>query len=392
MRDYVTDFLRKRGYTTPEEQEAFLHFRESSLRKAAEMVNGPLLLEKLEAAVREKKPICVYGDYDADGIMAAFILYSGLDHLCGGGVHWFINDRFEDGYNISPESMAKLLQKYPDTEVVLTCDNGVSAAQAIDFAMKQGVTVLVTDHHEQGLPIREDCPVVDEKSLAQKAADRAAETTREDFCGAELARRVITELYERCGAAEENRDFLEDLYAYAGFATITDSVPMNAANHFVAKKGLAIIRKREGFWKLLEEVCGNQARGISGETIGFSYGPMINAGGRVTGSAEHAFHSLQYFYEGRENDCRQALQSLAALNETRKELCCRDDESARRLIEQEQRQDDAFLLLYGEQFSEGVNGLTAGHLAEKYHVPAAVLSPAKNDPMRVISAFMSALS
>ena len=465
MNTYITEYLKKRGYDTAEKQREFLSFRPESLRSVADMINGPALLETLKDAIQTGKHITVYGDYDADGIMAAFILYSGLDRIYRDGpgcVHWFINNRFEDGYSISVSSVNHLLEKFPDTEVILTCDNGINAAEAIDYLMDKGIAVLVTDHHEQAVPVRHDCLVVGEKSLEQKRHDadaakpvetaaaasaidkaeavsaaeaaeaagtalaaKVAETAsaaeavetagtvsaakaaeidrttpeagttgtaessspgealcgiREDFCGAELARRVITEVYALCGEAENQAEFLDDLYAYAGFATITDSVPMNLANHYVARRGLKIINGKKGFWGLLEEVCGQRYRAVTGETIGFSYGPMINAGGRVTGSADHAFRGLQLFYEGREQECRQALYELAAINETRKDMCSRDAEAARQLVKQEGRQKDPFLLLYGEQFSEGINGLTAAHLVEKYKVPAAVLSPTQKDP------------
>ena len=401
MEKYISEYLYKRGFDTVEKQQELLNFRQEKMRCVADMVHGHELLEKLKDAVLNGKHITVYGDYDADGIMAAFILYSGLDRLCKtpGQIHWFINDRFEDGYSITKDSIKKLLKRFPDTGVILTCDNGISAAEAIDYAMGQGILVLVTDHHEQAVPIREDCLVVDEKSLQQKAADmlvkangvkqdRTAEEEtksrmpqiREEFCGAELARRVITELYRTCGSEEENKEFLDDLYGFSGFATITDSVPMTPANHYVARRGLEVIRKGKGFWGLLEEACGQHYRTVNGEMIGFTYGPMINAGGRVTGSAEHAFCGLQMAYEGREQECRKALQELAALNETRKDMCSRDAEAAQKLIEKENLQNDPFLFLYGAQFSEGINGLTAARLVEKYRVPAAVLSPTRKNP------------
>lgn len=375
LNPYVREYMKKRGFESPEEMVRFLSFEEADLRKVRDMCRGAELLEELALAVKEEQEITVYGDYDADGVMAAFILFSGLDKLLPGRVHWFINDRFEDGYTITPASMEKLLAKYPGTRTVVTCDNGISAAAAVRYANGRGVRVLVTDHHGQTEELPPDCPVADEKSFAQREKDAADGVKSEDFCGAELARRVVTELYETLGAADENRGFLEGLYAYSGFASITDAVPMTAANHFAARRGLELIREGSGVWGLLHEVCGMRRGAVNDESVGYKYGPMVNASGRVTGRADSALEVFLHFQEGREEDCRKAIEALMALNEERRAMCLEDDALAFRLAEEMGAGDLPFILLADPRFREGINGLTASHLVERYKVPAAVLSP-----------------
>ena len=355
------------------------------LRPVAEMVNGPALLKELEGAVRTGRVVTVYGDYDADGIMASYIYITGLSRLLPGRVRRFTNHRLDDGYGITEASMRKCLEREPDTEVVLTCDNGINAAEAVGHAMDRGITVLVTDHHEQTVPLRPDCPAVDERSAAQKESDEAAGVTPEAFCGAELARRVVEALYERLGIAGEERKLLDGLYAYAAFATIADHVPMNAANHYVGRRGLLVMRQREGFWGLLQEenALVRRQRSIPkmcGDTISFTYAPMVNASSRMTGSAEQALAMLLSWNSGDEAACRSAVRELVELNERRKELSRHDDETAFRLIEERGYQNDPFILLADPRFSEGVNGLTATHVTERFGVPSAVLSPTAHDP------------
>ena len=349
-------------------------------RKAAELEGGAALLARLREAVVLSEPVTVYGDYDADGIMATYILYSGLNRLRPGNVHWFINNRFEDGYNITEESMQKCLARYPDTRVILTCDNGINAREAVGYAMKRGVTVLVTDHHIQTVPLTETCPAIDEKSVRQTEADRIAGMIPEEYCGAELARRVIRDLYGLLGIRQKNEGFLDSLYAFSGFATITDSVPMNGSNHQTARKGLAKIRKQEGFWALLHQEFSDAGRQIHGDTIGFYYGTLINAGSRITGKADPAMNMLLAWDSGREDVCRQAIRELIGCNEKRKELCDHDDAIAFSMIEQNGLYQHPFILVYDERFSEGVNGLTATHITARYHVPSAVLSPVRQEP------------
>lgn len=379
-KEYIEEFLKKRGYGSKEEIRRFFGFEEKDLRKVAAMCGGACLLSELKEAVLRQKNIVIYGDYDADGIMASYILYSGLVRLIPDKVKIFINNRFEDGYSITAESLNKMTALYPDTDVIITCDNGIGAGKALSEVKKKGITVLVTDHHEQGEPMPEDIPAVDEKSIPQKEKDARDGIEREDFCGAELARRVISELYEQMGRAGQEKEFLDSLYAYSGFATITDSVQMNAANHYVARRGLKAIEEDRGFFEVLKNETGNNSYAADAITIGFIYGPLFNAAGRVSGTAKNALAAPVLFDMGYRAECAATVRGLIALNEKRKEMCRREDELAFSLIEENGWDKDPFILVAGDQFSEGINGLTASHIVSRYKVPAAVLSPVKNKP------------
>ncbi len=380
---FAAMFMAKRGYTNEESRRAFLEFSPDRLRRAGEMTGGSALLERLAAAVGKQEYVTVYGDYDADGVMASCIFYMGLVKLIPGKVSCYINNRFDEGYNITAESIANLLERFPKTNVILTCDNGISAGDAVDTCLERGISFLVTDHHEQLLPLPEGCIAVDEKSDAQKKADAGSRTAREDFCGAELARRVVTELYERLGEAEKESGFLDSLYAYSGLATITDVVPMNAANHYVARRGIGIIRRGEGVWGLLNRQWDRDGNKIREDTIGFCYGPMINACGRVEGSATRALRAFAYHFHGNEAMSAREFEELFKINLARREMCSEDEQLALKIVEQEGYDKDPFILVAHDDFREGINGLTAAWLTNRYGVPSAVLSPVKNDPQRL---------
>ena len=371
--------LKLRGLETEKAIFDYLAFSPSALRRAESLIDGAALVARLEVAVRGGEFITIYGDYDADGVMATFIFYSSLDRLSPGRVGWFLNDRFEDGYSMTEKSMAKLFDRYPETQVILTCDNGIAAGEAVSYALNRGAAVLVTDHHEQAKELPEGCLAVDEKRLLQKEKDAAEGMAREDFCGAELARRVIWDLYRRLGRFESDRSFLSNLYAYSGFATITDSVPMNAANHCVGRLGLKIISKGEGVWGLFREQLSRVSDGVHWDTVGYRFGPMINAAGRVTGRADKALEVFLKYHRGDIEGSRRALDELSELNDTRKDMCERDDGIAFRLIEKNGWQNDPLILIYDERFEEGINGLTASHIVERYGRPAIVLSPHRGE-------------
>ena len=380
LNSFANQFLSARGYDTPEKAEAFLNFPGPALRMPEDLIGGSELVSRLADAVRNGLVITVYGDYDADGIMAVSIFSAALTRLIPGRIHTFINNRFEDGYAMTSASVQRMLGQFPDTQVILTCDNGISSGEAIAYAMEQGIQVLVTDHHEQALPVPEGCPVLDEKSFAQKEADAASGDEPDLCCGAEMARRVCVSLYRLLGIEEENASLLDSLYAFSAFATITDAVPMNAPNHYVARRGLSLIRKGDGFWGLLQEESGLAGRPVDGETVGFKYGPMINAAGRVTGSAAYPLHAILLYFRGKLPACREAIRKLISFNEVRKDMCVHDDGIALRAIERRSMEEDPFIFLYDDRFSEGINGLTAAHLVEKFRVPCAVLAPTKKDP------------
>ena len=356
---------------------------EADLRPLSGLICGREVIAELSEAVMSGRYVTVYGDYDADGIMAAYILCASLSLLNPGKAGWFINDRFEDGYNMTTASVEKCLAEHPDTELMITCDNGINAAEAVAFAMAKGVDVIVTDHHVQTRPLPAGCRALDERSLEQVKADEAFGILPEGFCGAELARRVVRELFATLGKDKEFREYLDGLYAYSAFATIADHVPMNAANHYVGRRGLDIIAEGEGFWGVLKDEYlaerGLRQLRIDSSAIGFSYAPMINASSRMTGSADTAMRALMSANGAPGDDAKQAIRALIGLNEERKEVCARDDMVAFDIIEKNGYDRDPFILVCDPRLSEGVNGLTATHITEKYKVPSAVLSPNRND-------------
>lgn len=377
--------LKKRGFSSDEEMLTFLNYPEDQLRKVRDLCGGRELLDALNRSVDARKNITVYGDYDADGVMSMTILVKGLSRISDGKIRWFANNRFIDGYTITPESLARMLAQYPDTELVLTCDNGIGAAKAWEYAKERGLEVLVTDHHEQGADriLPPEIPAICEKSVLQKEADRAAGIKPEEFCGAELARRVITELYELRGIADDHQDFLDGLYAYAGVATITDVIPLNAANHRVARIAIEYIRRDRGFWHIFFDalVGGSlQLARAGSDTFGYYIGPAINAGSRLTGTVEIPMRAFLTDLSAGHWELVQAANAMRGINEERKSWAREDREIAEAEIRARGYADDAFILVDDERFREGINGLTAGDICREYQVPAIALGPSDKDP------------
>ena len=363
------EYLYRKGITTPEEYDAFFGMRIAKMKKPKDMRDGTAFVETLARAVTDNKEITIYGDYDCDGIMATSIMLLGLRKISSANINWFVNNRFTEGYGMNIKGVKRMLDMYPNTEFVVTVDNGIKASEGIQYAKDKGIEVIVSDHHKQseGEPLP-NCIVVCEGRLDEP------EETKEHFCGAELARRLISEVYIYLGIAKQNAVFLNGLCAYSGFATITDSVPMNKYNHEIAKVGLKLIENNyEMLWQVLNKKM-KPAR-VNQDTIGFVYGPMFNAPGRVIGTVDAG---MDVILSAADNDFEKASECtdlLKEINEERKKWASEDDEEAFAIAEV--FGSDNFLVIDSETFREGINGLTASHLTEKYGVPAIVLSPVK---------------
>ena len=372
INEKAVQYLVGKGYDTKEKINSVLYFNPTELRPLMSMKNAEAFMIRLENAVKAKENITIYGDYDGDGIMGTIIMYEGLKKL-GVPVKWFINNRIKEGYGMNIAGITRLMTLHPETQLIVTVDNGIKAFEGIKYAQEHGIDVIVSDHHGQSegesLP---ECPVVCEKRLDE-------DPNGEWFCGAELARRIIVELFSRLGKKAANGVFLEELYAYAGFATITDSVPMNPANHYVAKHGLYMIAKASNMiWRVLYELV--LPKKMDQDTIGYQYGPMVNAPGRILGDVDVVLEALIAGSEGDEEACKDAVRKMIEINKERQARSVTDDQIANGIIETMNMSKDPFIVIHDDRFTEGMNGLVSGHITEAYKVPSIVLSPKDSDP------------
>ena len=320
----------------------------------------------LHKAIKEKKKIRIIGDYDIDGIQATYILHQGLLRL-GAIVDYAIPDRIEDGYGVNIRLMEKCVAD--GIGLVITCDNGIAAADAIAYAKEAGIEVIVTDHHEVPYEMVEG-----KKVYHLPPADAVVDPKREDcmypckkLCGAVVAWKVIWVLYEAAGIArQEAMRFMEN----AAFATIGDVMELVEENRTIVALGIDRLRhtKNLGMQTLIAR-CDLAPEDISAYHVGFVLGPCLNASGRLD-SATKALELL----EAEDIESAAGLaETLRQLNEERKVMTEQGVAQAIAQIEQAADADAPVLVVYLPQVHESVAGIIAGRIRERYERPTFIL-------------------
>ena len=339
-----------------------------------EEIPSPWLMKDMEKAVdilerkiQQQAKIRIIGDYDIDGVTSTYILLKGLTRI-GANVDTYIPDRVADGYGIHEHLIDRAESDKIDT--IVTCDNGIAACAEIQMAKEKGMTVIVTDHHE--IPYREENG---ERQVILPPADAILNPKQYDcpypnknLCGAVVAFKYITALYERFGVPEKE---LEDYYELAAIATVGDVMDLQGENRILVKEGLRRLpnTKNKGLQELIRANNLEDSK-ITAYHIGFVLGPCINASGRL----DTAARSLALLNAPTKEEAAKLAGDLTALNQSRKALTEKGKEEAIQLIETTELKNDRVLVVYLPECHESLAGIIAGRLREKYHKPAFVLT------------------
>lgn len=325
-----------------------------------------ILKEKIE----EGKKIRVIGDYDIDGVNATYILQQGLAGL-GADVDTDIPDRIKDGYGLNQMLIDRALED--DVDTIITCDNGIAAMNEIAYGKEQGMTIVVTDHHE--VPYLEENG---EKKYLLPPADAVVDPHRADceypfkgLCGAAVAYKLVEVLYRVSGKSEQEVEHLQDnLMENVAIATIGDVMDLVGENRVFVKKGLELLKttKNEGLHALMQ-CTGVDTANLNTYHIGFVIGPCINAGGRL----DTAKRALELLNASNRREAVTLAADLKELNDSRKEMTEEGVEEAVRQIESSSWKDDQVLVVYLPECHESIAGIIAGRIKERYYRPTFVL-------------------
>ena len=342
----------------------------------ADLYDGMLMkdmdraVEILAEKIREEMRIRVIGDYDIDGVNATYILQEGLSGL-GADVDTDIPDRIKDGYGLNRMLIDRAIDDGVDT--IVTCDNGIAAAEEIAYAKENGLTVVVTDHHE--VPYIE---MDGEKEYILPKADAVVDPHRPDcgypfkgLCGAAVAYKLVEALYNVMQRDPEDVDYLMENVA---IATVGDVMDLIGENRIFVKQGLEMLKRTQNpGLKALIECTGIDVDRLNAYHIGFVIGPCINASGRL----DTAKRALELLNARTRRDAVMLAEDLKALNDSRKEMTERGGAEAINLIETTSLKDDRVLVVYLPDCHESIAGIIAGRIRERYYRPVFVLTKAE---------------
>lgn len=369
----IARIIRNRDIVGDDKINVFLH-------GTPENMHSPYLLKDVEKAadiVRDKicagRTLRVIGDYDIDGVCATYILLTGLKQ-CGAAVDAVIPHRIHDGYGLNENIITEAHEAGIDT--ILTCDNGIAAAEQIAYAKSLGMTAIVTDHHEVPYEAGADGSRKEYLPAADAVVDPKQEACAYPFdgiCGAVVAYKFIQVLFDRMPG--EGRDKLsEELLAFAAFATVGDVMELTDENRIIVRYGLQrISRSDNAGMRALLTVNGLQDKPLSAYHIGFILGPCLNATGRL----DTAARALRLFTTDDSAEAVTIAGELKELNDSRKNMTLRGTQQAIRMIEESSLQNDRVLVVYLPECHESLAGIIAGRIRERYHKPVFVLTDAE---------------
>ncbi|WP_203333099.1 single-stranded-DNA-specific exonuclease RecJ [Planococcus beigongshangi] len=349
----LAKILVTRGIGTAEEARAFMATDPSAIHNPYLIKDMDIAVERIRRAVDNQEKILVYGDYDADGVTSTAVMMTVLQDL-GADVSFVIPNRFKHGYGPNKE----LFQQAYDNgvQLIITVDNGISGIEQVDFAVGLGMDVIISDHHDIGQTMPNALAIIHPRHPEGNYPFG-------ELAGVGVAFKIAHALYE------EMPDHLLELVA---IGTIADLVPMHGENRIFVKEGLLALRDTpRPAIGALAEVAGIKQEEINEETIGFTFGPRINAIGRLQ-DAGPAVHML---LTEDPSQARSLADGLDVLNKERQAIVKTIADEAIAQVESMYPDGPPHVIIVAKEgWNPGVVGIVASKLVEKYYRPTIVLS------------------
>jgi len=354
----IVKILLRRHLDTPDLIDKFLNPSIADLADPFSMNGMDKCVARITKALFENEKIMIYGDYDVDGITATSLLYLVLNKL-GAQVDFYLPNRLTEGYGLSRDSIDESKEK--GVTLIVTVDTGITAVEEVLYASSLGIEVIVTDHHEPGESIPEAAAIINPKLPDSNYTS--------ELSGVGVAFKFAQALYRSLNQDERELEEHLDLVA---LGTAADIVPLVAENRVLTRFGIRqIARTTKPGLKSLAFVSGLMGKDISTGQVVFILAPRINALGRL-GDARQAVRLLATRDERVASDIARKLDEK---NRLRKEI---DEKTLREALEQMEElvdlDTDRAIVLAGEGWHQGVIGIVASRLVERYHLPTVMIS------------------
>lgn len=348
---FIEILLENRGIKTRKEIDDFLNPQLEDLDINLLGISKNDLaktLKRIKSAIEKKELIIIFGDYDADGITGAAILWESLNEL-GANVMPYIPNRISEGYGLSKKGVEGMREKYPEVKLVITVDNGIVAFEGTNFANSLGIDVIITDHHVPSEKLPNAYSIIHSTKV----------------CGSAVGWFLSRFLEEKIKGKTDLKKHLD----LVTIATVADLVPLTQFSRILVKNGLPFLRntKRVGLVALFEEAALDPKK-IDTYEIGHVIAPRINAMGRL----EEGMDSLRLLCTRDEKKAKILSRTIGETNRNRQQITFETVEHAKDAASL--KSSKKLLFVYHESYQPGVIGLVAGRLTEEYYLPSIVLS------------------
>ena len=360
--DIINEILNKRGILSDDDREEFLSAR-------PKRTYDPFLLDSMKAGVdllisaaKNGDCICIYGDYDADGVTASTVMACGVSALTD---NWFfyIPSRFEEGYGLNTSAIDKIIEK--GAELIVTVDCGCVSQKEVEYAKAKGLKVIVTDHHNIEDTIA-DGIVIDPKKPQKFMAEEGKEPYPcQDLAGCGVAFKFLQALQR---TADLPRKVLNDALDMVAVGTIGDIVPLRDENRTLVKYGLEAANsgRRVSLARLAKAISIEE---MTSTNIAFAVVPHINATGRMAS----AMSAVELFNTTDERTIEEKVNALIGYNRQRKSI----QEDAFQRCNELIKGDEDFILLSISDIHEGIAGIVAGKIKDQYYRPVIIVTPSE---------------
>ncbi|WP_105995571.1 single-stranded-DNA-specific exonuclease RecJ [Staphylococcus agnetis] len=346
----MQSILESKGITSYEDIDQMLNTK-TVTHDTARLSDIQRATNRIQQAINEEEPILVYGDYDADGVTSTSILVQTLKKL-GAVVGWYIPNRFSEGYGPSEVAFKNAYDE--GVKLIITVDNGIQGHHEIDMVQQLGVDVIVTDHHEMGDTLPNAYAII-------HPMHPDYDYPFQYLCGAGVALKLAQHLLD---------DIPDYFWVYAMIGTIADLVPMRDENRSIVRKGLKLINHDMpvALKALLNEANYDDA--VNEETIGFTIGPRLNAVGRL----DDASLAAELLMTNDEDEAQFLAEQVEHFNQERKTIVQAVTEEAMIMAQAQVAEGQCFLVLYQEDWHEGILGIVASRIVESYQRPTMILN------------------
>lgn len=346
----MQSILESKGITSYEDIDQMLNSK-TVTHDTARLSDIQRATDRIQQAIKAEEPILVYGDYDADGVTSTTILVQTLKKL-GAVVGWYIPNRFSEGYGPSEVAFKNAYDE--GVKLIITVDNGIQGHHEIDMVQQLGVDVIVTDHHEMGDTLPNAYAII-------HPMHPDYDYPFQYLCGAGVALKLAQHLLD---------DIPDYFWVYAMIGTIADLVPMRDENRSIVRKGLKLINHDMpvALKALLNEA--NYDDVVNEETIGFTIGPRLNAVGRL----DDASLAAELLMTNDEDEAQFLAEQVEHFNQERKAIVQAVTEEAMIMAQAQVAEGQRFLVLYQEDWHEGILGIVASRIVESYQRPTMILN------------------